>query len=385
MKMNNFFSTVSGRILLFAGICVVASCASSTKLYNSGKYDEAVTKAVAKLRSSPDHTDSQNTLLQAYPMAVNTALRDINNAMQSNNVTKYDIVISRYELLNRLANEIYACPKASELVPSPKEFHAELSQTKGIAAEHYYAQGEKAMNEHTVNQARTAYGFFVQANNYVNGYRDVISKIDEALFAATLHVVVEAPLLPERYQVSADFFYSNLVTEMNKTNQQQFVHFYTPEEAQNAAMNRPNHYFVLDFIDFTVGSVRESKNSQEIKRDSVPVQVEIGGRQTTAYMTAKADFTTFRRELISGGKLRVRIMDAANNSVIEQRTFDGSYTWASIWGSYTGDDRALSDAQKKLAAQQPALPPPNQDLFVEFTKPIYTQVVSYARSVYRKY
>ena len=36
--------------------------------------------------------------------------------MQSNNVTKCDVVISWYEQLNRLANEIYACPKASELV-----------------------------------------------------------------------------------------------------------------------------------------------------------------------------------------------------------------------------------------------------------------------------
>jgi hypothetical protein len=59
--------------------------------------------------------------------------------------------------------------------------------------------------------------------------------------------------------------------------------------------------------------------------------------------------------------------------------------WTSIWGSYTGDDRALSAEQKRLATQQPMLPPPNQDLFIEFTKPIYSQVVNYIRSVYRNY
>ena len=64
--------------------------------------------------------------------------------------------------------------------------------------------------------------------------RYVVSKIDEALFAAMLHVVVQAPKTPERFQISADFFYSNLVTEMNKANQKKYVHFYTPEEAKNS-------------------------------------------------------------------------------------------------------------------------------------------------------
>jgi len=372
-------------VLLFSIILALASCTSSSKLYNKGKYEQAVSKAISKLRSSPDHRESQDILVQSYSMAVQTALRDINNALQSNNVTRYDIVINRYEQLNFLAHEIYTCPKANELIPYPREFHEELRQSKDIAAEHYYMQGEKALNERTVDQARFAHQFFMQANNYVNGYRDVISKIDEALYAATLHVVVEAPPMPERYQVSADFFYSNLVTEMNKTNQQKYVHFYTPEEAKNDRLKNPNQYVVLDFIDFTVGNIRESKSTQEVKRDSVPITVEIDGRKTTAYTTVKANLTTFRREIISAGKLRVRILDARNEGVIEQRTFDGSYIWASLWGSYTGDDKALSAEQKKLTSQEAALPPPNQDLFIEFTKPIYSQVVSYIRSVYSKY
>lgn len=386
MKTKNRYICLRLKDLwLFAVIIAMTSCSSASKLYNKGKYDQAVSKAVAKLRSSPNHAESQRTLTQAYPMAIDMALRDINNALQGNNVTKYDVVINRYEQMNRLAREIYACPKAVELVPAPREFHAELQQTKEIAAQHYYNLGVKALNERNVQQARMAHQYFIQANNYVNGYRDVIAKIDEALFAAILHVVVESPPMPDRYQVSADFFFSNLITEMNKTNERAYARFYTPDEAQNAGINMPDHYILLDFIDFTVGNVRESKNTQEVKRDSVPITVEIGGRQTIAYTTAKANLTTFRRELISAGKLRVRVMEAANERVIEQRTFDGSYTWVSVWGSFTGDDRALSAAQKRLTNQEAALPPPNQDLFIEFTKPIYSQVVTYIRNVYRKF
>ena len=373
------------RLLLFAVVCVVAACSSPSKLYNRGNYYQAATDAVRKLRTSPDKKENQDILVKSYPMALEMAMREVNNALQSNNVNRYDVVINQYEQMNRLASEIYTCPKAIELIRSPREFHVELQQTKDIAAEHYYTQGVRALNERTVQQSRLAHQYFVQANNYVNGYRDVISKIEEALFAAILHVVVEAPPMPERFQVSADFFYSNLVTEMNKTNQQKYVLFYTPQEAENSGLTNPNQYIMLDFIDFTVGNVKESKNTQEVKRDSVLIEVEVNGRKTNAYTTVKANFTTNRREIISAGTLRVRVLDATNERVIEQRTFNGSYVWTSVWGSYTGDDRALSAEQKRQASQQATLPPPNQDLFVEFTKPIYTQVVSYIRTIYRNY
>ena len=373
------------RLLLFILVCILGACSSPSKLYNHGNYYQAATDAVRKLRSSPDKKENQDILVRAYPMALELAMREINNVLQTNNVTKYDVVINQYERLNRLASEIYTCPKAIELIPMPREFHAELQQTKDIAAEHYYEQGTKALNEHTIHHSRLAYQYFMQANNYVNGYRDVVSKISEALFTGTLHVIVEAPPMPERFQVSADFFYSNLVTDMNKSNQHQFVLFYTPQEAQNSGMTNPNQYIMLDFMDFTVGNVKESQSSQEVKRDSVPIVVEVRGRETTAYTTVKANLTTFRREIVSGGTLRVRIIEAANDRVIDQRTFNGSYVWSSVWGSFTGDDRALSNEQKRLASQQPTLPPPNQDLFIEFTKPIYTQVVNYVQSIYRNY
>ena len=372
-------------LLVIAVVLVLAGCASSSKLYNKGKYNQAVTESIRKLRSSPNDAKSQTILVQSYQMAVSTALREINIALQSNSVTRYDVVIDRYEQLNRLANEIYTSPKAIELIPEPHEFHEELRQTKEIAAWHYYEQGVQAMNKRTVIQARDAHLYFIKANTYVNGYRDVIAKIDEALYAATLRVVVEAPVLPERYQFSADFFYSNLVTEMNKSNQYKYVHFYTPEEATNAGMDNPHQYIALDFLDFTVGNVHEAKTTQEMKRENVPIEVNVNGVKTVANITVRANFTTYQREIISRGKLHVRIIDAHAESVVEQQTFEGSYTWVNKWGSYTGDDRALSDEQKRLAARQASLPPPHQDLFIEFTKPIYTQMVNYIKTVYRKY
>ena len=51
--------------------------------------------------------------------------------------------------------------------------------------------------------------------------------------------------------------------------------------------------------------------------------------------------------------------------------------------NYNGDERALNPQQKKLCNSQPQLPPPDQDLFISFTQPIYSQVLTFIRSVYR--
>jgi hypothetical protein len=93
----------------------------------------------------------------------------------------------------------------------------------------------------------------------------------------------------------------------------------------------------------------------------------------------------YRREILSGGILSLRIVDAQNNRVIQQRNFTGEYVWATNWANFKGDDRALSNEQKRLCNQQAQLPPPHQDLFIEFTKPIYTQAVQYVRSAYSRY
>jgi hypothetical protein len=59
--------------------------------------------------------------------------------------------------------------------------------------------------------------------------------------------------------------------------------------------------------------------------------------------------------------------------------------WFTEWGSFNGDERALSKDQLALCDKRPAPPPPPQDLFVEFTKPIYNQVTPFLKDFYRKY
>ena len=280
----------------------------------------------------------------------------------------------------------YTCPKAYELIPHPTEYVAELSNAKQMAAEQAYNMGVKALNYNTVEQARIGYQHFIKANSYVNGYKDVIDKIDEARYEATLRVIVQKPYTSNKYQYSADFFYVNLLAEMSKRTKNRFVRFYSEEEAADANMKNPHQYIVLNFEDFSVGNILETINTKDVSRDSVIVgTVKVDGKTYNSYNTVKAKLTTKRQEISSGGVLSLRIIDAQTNRELQLKNFSGKYVWATESASFQGDDRALTAEQKKMCEKKAMLPPPQQDLFVEFTKPIYTQAVSFVQSAYSRY
>jgi hypothetical protein len=119
--------------------------------------------------------------------------------------------------------------------------------------------------------------------------------------------------------------------------------------------------------------------------------VEVGtvklddGTIKKVYGTVKAKLHSYRREVISRGTLDVSIEDFPMNRIISQRKFDGQFVWYNEWATFNGDERALSQDQLARCNLRPALPPPPQELFVQFTKPIYNQVTPFLRDFYQKY
>jgi hypothetical protein len=374
--------------LLF--LCLVAflitSCSTGSTAYKRGDYFKACLESIERLRSNPKSEKAQSVLVKAYPLAIKTGQREIDNALLANGDDKYDVLVYQYQRLNQLANDIYDCPKANELISDPIEYVAELSKAKQMAAEQAYELGTKALNTGTLDQARLAYKYFQNSNQYVNGYKDVLAKIDEARYYATLRVIVQKPYTNANFQYSADFFYTNLLAEIRRNTQNRFVRFYTQEDARKENMQNPHQYIVLNFEDFSIGNIRESTNTAEYKRDSVIVgTVKVEGKIYNSYNSVTAKLTTFRREISSGGVLSLRIIDSHNNQEIQSQNLTGTYVWNTSWANFKGDDRALTSEQKKMCNRETQTPPSQQELFIEFTKPIYNQAVSYIRTVYSKY
>jgi len=374
--------------LLFLSFFVIyiSSCSSGKTAYQRGDYYKACMESIDRLRSNPNSRKAQTVLVEAYPLLQKTAQREIDNALLANGSDKYDVVVFQYEKLNQLANSIFNCPKALELVPKPAEYISEMANAKQMAAENAYNLGVAALNAGTLEQAKVAWQYFQNANRYVAGYKDALNKIEESRYYATLRVIVQKPYTNANFQYSADFFYNNLMTEIRQSSQNRFIRYYTQEEVRQENMKNPHQYIVLNFEDFSVGNIRESSNTADLKRDSVIVgTVKVDGKTYNSYNTVTAKMTTLRREISSGGVLSLRIIDAQSNQELQRKNLSGSYVWNTTWANFKGDDRALTDEQKRMCNRDPQMPPSPQDMFIEFTKPIYNQAVSYIRSVYARY
>ena len=364
--------------MLFAG------CGSSKKMLQRGDYYASTMEAIKQLRSSPDNKKQQDVLIQAYPLMKENSLRKISNAMELNAPNKYGIAVDEYTALNKVVDAIYTCPKALQLIPQPAQYNRELAEMLTKAAEASYQAGERQLRLQTIQGAREAYHHFVKANQYVKGYRDVNQKIAEALEMGTYKVVVQRPVTPQTLQLSSDFFYNNLMAQFSQTTASSFVRFFSEEEARREQLTQPDHYLALEFDEFSVGNMIESKHTSELKRDSVLVgTTTVDGKKQNVYGQVKAEITTFKREVISQGTLSVKIIYVANNRIEQHQKFPGKYTWVNQWATYKGDERALTDAQKKMTKSEPVMPPPKQALFVEFTKPIFDQTVKFVKNYYK--
>jgi len=139
----------------------------------------------------------------------------------------------------------------------------------------------------------------------------------------------------------------------------------------------------LNFDDFVVGQTYVKERVEKLKRDSVVIG-ETRERKPV-YGTVKATLSIFDKNVSSSGLLDMTIMEWQSKKVIRQQKFPGTYVWRDSWASYKGDDRALDKNQLLLTRRKESLPPPPNVLFLEFTKPIYSQLVDQIGYFYNNY
>ncbi len=372
-------------ILLLLISLLVGSCSTGKKSFERGNYYSAVIQSIERLRSNPDSKKAKQTLKAAYPYAVETLTTEIDNLINSNDQFKYAEIVSRYEKINSMADEIRRSPAARSLKLDIREYTSQLTGAREKAAEEAYQAAEELMKKGDRLSAREAYYLYESANQHVANYRDVDTKMDQARILATLVVIVEKIPVPGIYKVNSDFFQNEVVAYLSDKLGNNFVLFLDPKEAKQ--LGHADHILIMQFDDFVVGSTHDKDVVNNlVSKDSVKVgTATIAGQKVDVFDKVKANYTVHTREVISSGILDVKIVDAVSNKVLNNKKIPGEYVWGTKWSSYNGDKRVLDAEQLKLSRKNPGMPPPPQELFLEFTKPIYDQTRSYLYNFYKQY
>lgn len=361
-------------------------CRSAGKALKSGKYYEAVLLASKKLKDNPGHTASLEALKTAYPKAVNAHLGAARKLENNASGFYWEAVAGQYEKLNKMYAEISRCTVCLGVVEA-SEYGKEEADARNNAAEARYREGEKWLQQGTRESARQAYAHFEIAKGLAPSYRDVELKLDQSFDLATFKVVVEQVQVTSRVYELSNRYFQDRIYEFLKSSEKdnRFVRFYTPDEAEGRRL-RPDHVVTLQFDDFVVGQTLLERNTETVTKDSVKIgETRMADKNKPVYGKVSAKFTYSKKTVVSGGILDVKIEEWDRRRPVHQDKLRGEYVWACEWGSYTGDERALTPAQRAMVKQQELYPPAPQELFIEFSKPLYDQLTGKLRNFYRSY
>ncbi len=364
---------------------VMSSCSSGKKSFERGNYYDAVIKSIHRLRSNPDNKKAKQTLKAAYPFALETLTTEIDNLLNSNEQFKYAGIVERYDKINAMADEIRHSPGARSLKLDIKEYTTQLTGAREKAALEAYQAADVLLKNGDRLSAREAFYLYENANQYMANYRDTKEKMDIARELATLAVIVESISVPGLYKINSELFHNQIISYLSEKLNNNFILLLNPEEAKQ--FGRADHILVMQFDNFVVGVTHDKEVEKNlVSKDSVKVgSATISGQKVDVFDKVKASYTIYTREVISSGILDVKIVDAVSNKVLNNKKFPGEFVWGTKWSAYNGDKRALNAEQLKLSKRKPAMPPPPQELFLEFTKPIYDQTRSYLYNFYRQY
>jgi len=353
----NFYS------FIFLCTIFVFSCKSAEKLYNKGRYDEAVMLAAKKLQKKPGNAELVNVLQDAYRFAVNGHESNIRNLANSNSDLRWEHIYSEYQQLQALYEAIRRSPSVYDIV-QPTDYSSYLATYKEEAGNARYERGLELMDQDNKQSYRQAYSEFQKALALKPGDLSIKQKMQESYENAVTNVVIQ-PLNRFGYQyTNYDFDYRNFNYEILRylnNNKGQFVRYYSPSEARSGHLKTDNSV-EMRFSDVNIGRYRDQRSTREVSKQVVSKEIVISKDSVVReYTTVKAKIITTIRTINADGLLQATVRDYYDRRIWND-TYRGEYSWTYSFATYTGDERALSDEDKKLINQREQWPPSNDEI-----------------------
>jgi len=376
-------------IFLF-GILLLNSCSTGQKSFQQGNYYGAIMKAVSRLSSDPDNRKASQVISEGYPMAVTYYQEEIDKVLTGNDPFKWKRTLEIMQTVNQMSDEIRRVPAARKLVSSPKMYTSEMTDVQNRAAQEFYDAGIDALSRKTRETAKQAYFHFLNADALIRGYKDTQQKMQLAKDLATVKVIVEQIPVNGKYEYSAQFFYDNVFQMLNERFQEKdFVHFFSPEQAEKARLKFPDMVLQMGFYDFFIDRPQHSEEQQELnKQIEEKYQVKISKDSTvtrTRMIPKKGKIKILTDQVASGGLLELKAVEFQSQKIVFTDKIPGQYMWQNKYGIFVGDNEVLDKDLINIVNNKMVMPPAAQDMFVLFTKPIFNQLADKLTNYFRQY
>ena len=371
-------------VLLFVGM---VGCKSASKLYQKGNYDEAVQVAAKKLQKDPNDARLKSIIQDAYRYAVTNHENQIRSYSSTGNELKWEWIYNEYAALQTLYNAIYRSPSVYELI-HPVDYSSDMVIYADKAGEVYYHRGMQWMNDNNKESFKNAYREFKSAMRFKPS--DVaIQQIASEAYNAALTRVVIMPADDDGFHYSSyknqlQNFDDDLIRNLQYNSGNEFVKFYSSWDAQRLNII-PDEVVEMHFTQLNIGRMRENLSNREVSKEVVIK--ETGYKPDSVvkeYGRVKATITTTQRTLHSEANLNVSIRDNVGRWLWNDNIV-GTHGWSTEFSTFTGDERALTDDDKKVINRPKENPPHETEIIRCIKENIYNDFVYRLRNYYSRY
>lgn len=374
-------------IFLITFLTAVTGCKTASKQYDNGNYDEAVNLAVKKLQHKPNDRNAKELLQNAYRLAKENHESQVKTYSENNSDLKWEWIHAEYISLQNLYNTIRRSPEAIYTVKAT-DYSSYLTTYAEKAANNRFERGLQLMEKNNKEGFKNAYYEFNTALNFKPEDLDIKSKKEEAYENALTNVVV-MPMENYRYRNNSyndpefrDFEY-NILRKLQNNSDGNFVKYYSDQEARSRNIHA-EQFMDFQFSTQNTGKTKDEESVREVSKDVVVKEtVYKPDSIVKEYKKVFAKIITTKRTINSEGTVVVNIRDI-NGRRLWTDDVRGNHNWRTEFASYTGDERALTDADKQLVSKTRENVPEEKTILKYIINDINNNLYSRVRDYFRR-
>ncbi len=363
-------------VFLIAAL-VFLSCASARHHFDKQHYDRAIDLAARKLRKNPSDQKHIDIIVDAYRIANEQDLNTIAQLHHENNDKNWEKIYQLYRRLERRQQVIKTLPPLHPTNPLTnvefefRDYSMEIAKSREKAAENFYKEGLRYLQQGDRFSAREAYKCFQRAQAYNPAIADLQQNLQQAYDASFTRVLVtvthQSPrpvpveLEPYLRSINLQQFNNNWI-RYTWIDEKNIVYHYFIEIILTDALAGPDHTNQTVYSETKTiedGWEWEKNPDGSIRTDSLGNKIKrIIYRDVMAKITK---IEQFKEGFIHG---IFAIYSADNQQPLFNDPIFGKANFRNEYGFATGDNRALSQASLRLLQQKPMPFPSEHDMIM---------------------